>query len=485
VNKEILLGSVLLAGAAGWARLGRPETARAENHVGTMARPDEEPSAPVSPQADAPARRNGNHAAGLQYLVDHDQLTGLRNRHGFERVLGEALAVAHPGHGGALIKFGIDNFRYLNASRGRETCDLVLTSVASVVAAAAPEADMAARIGGDTFAIFLPDAGGDRVEAVARDVIDAVRTADLDVEQAGIRATMSAGITLLDRAGLTPGDVLLEADLAMARAKSDGRDRVAVYTRAELRPFKATRKWAEDIQEALESDSLELHCQPVRSLQTAHVQWELLVRLPQPDGQLLPPSSFLPTAERFGLVERVDAWVLERACDLIERQRLAGRRLDVEVNVSARSLTDRHFAELVRERLAGSALDPASLIFEVSEAVAVESLDDVRVFAEQLKDLGCRFALDNFGTTHASLVHLKHLPIDFVKIDGAFIRHLADDETDQQIVRAIIELAHGLGQRVIAAFVGDRETLELLERYGVDYVQGFEVGRPRPTAELE
>jgi diguanylate cyclase (GGDEF)-like protein len=485
VNKEKgLLGGALLAGAAAWARLGRPRTDQAENRSGTVTRRDEPPSTPFSPQADAPATRNGDHAAALQYLVDHDQLTGLRNRHGFERVVGELLA-ADPDGGGAVIKFGMDNFRYLNASRGRETCDLVLTSVASVVAAAAPEADMAARIGGDSFAILLPDADRDGVEEAARGVIEAVRTADLDVEQAGIRASMSAGITLLDRAGLTPGDLLLEADLAMARAKSAGRDRVAVYTRAELRPFKATQQWAENIRVALESSSLELHWQPVRSVQTDHVQWELFVRLPQPDGQLLPPASFLPTAERFGLVERVDTWVLERACDLIEQQRLAGRRLDLEVNVSARSLTDGRFAERVRERLAASSIDPTSLIFEVSETAVVENLDEVCVFAEQLKELGCRFALDNFGTRHASLAHLKHLPLDFVKIDGAFIRHLADDERDQQIVRAIIALAHGLGQRVIAAFVGDGETMELLRQYGVDYVQGFYVGRPRPTAELE
>jgi diguanylate cyclase (GGDEF)-like protein len=484
VNKDKVLGGVLLAGAAGWARLGRPKTARVENHPGSIAGRGEGPSGHLSQHADAPAGRNRDHAAGLQHLIDHDQLTGLRNRHGLERVLGEALAVGEPSDGGALITFGMDNFRYLNASRGRETCDLVLTSVASVIAASAPQ-DMAARVGGDTFAILLPDADRDQAAEVGREVIEAVRTADLDVMQAGIRATLSAGISLLDRAGLTPGDVLLEADLAMARAKSAGRDRVAVYTQAALRPFKATREWAEGIQEALESNSLELHCQAIKSLRSAHVQWELLVRLPQPDGQLLPPASFLPTAERFGLVERVDAWVLERACDLIEQHCKAGRRLDVGVNVSARSLTDRRFTELVAERLAASSIDATSLIFEVSEAAAVESVDDVRVFAEQLKELGCQFALDNFGMRHGSLAHLKQLPIDFVKIDGAFIRHLADDERDQQIVRAIIALAHGLGQKVIAAFVGNRETEDLLRQYGADYVQGFYVGRPRPTAELE
>jgi diguanylate cyclase (GGDEF)-like protein len=481
-NDKVVVGALLVAGAVG-ARLGRLQSRRPDTRLVRPGGRDGLPPPPVSGGNGRPGP-NGDHAAALQYLVDHDQLTGLRNRHGFERVLADVLAAGDGGRPGAVVKFGMDNFRHLNASRGRETCDLLLTSVASILSAAGSDAQAAARIGGDAFALLLPEAGRDEAEAVSRRVLEAVRAADLDVDHAGIRATMSAGITLLDRGGLTPGDVLLEADLAMARAKSAGRDRVAVYAPAELRPYKAAREWAEAIRDALDSGSLDLHCQPVRSLRTDHVQWELLVRLPQPDGQLLAPASFLPTAERFGLVERVDAWVLERACELVARHQLAGSRLDVEVNVSARSLSDERFAQLVAERLERAAIRPASLIFEVSESVALESMGEVRVFADRLKSFGCRFALDNFGTTHASLVHLKELPIDFVKIDGAFVRHLVDDEADRQIVRAIIDLAHGLGQTVIAAFVGDAETEELLRQYGADYVQGFHVGRPRPTSAL-
>jgi diguanylate cyclase (GGDEF)-like protein len=482
VNKDkALVAGALLAGAAAWARFGGSTAPPLVRRLEASAPADEHPQPPEEPAAELTT----DHAATLQYLVDHDQLTGLRNRHGFERVLGEALTSANGSRPGALVKFGMDNFRHLNASRGRETCDLVLTSVASLVASVTLEEGAAGRIGGDTFAVFLPKADREQAEAVSRHVLASVEAADLDVEHGGIRATMSAGITLLDSPEMTPGDALLEADLAMARAKSAGRARIAVYTPAELRPFKATRQWAEEIQRALESSSLELHCQPVRSMRGSHVQWELLVRLPQPDGQLLPPASFLPTAQRFGFLERVDAWVVERACDLVEEHGRAGRRLDLEVNVSPRSLADEGFVELVAQRLTRSGIDAGALIFEVSEAMAVESLDEVRVFADQLKALGCRFALDNFGTRHASLTHLKHLPIDFVKIDGAFIRHLADDECDQRIVRAVIELAHGLDQRVIAAFVGDGQTLELLRAYGADYVQGFFVGRPRPIAELE
>jgi diguanylate cyclase (GGDEF)-like protein len=429
---------------------------------------------------------DNGHAAGLQYIIDHDQLTGLLNRHALERDLGERLGETGANPGGALVAFGIDNFRYLNASRGRETCDLLLTSVASVLASSAPDARVLARIGGDSFALFLADADRQGAESVAQDVLAAVRTVDLDLNRAGIRATISAGVTLLDREGLTPGDLLLEADLAMSLAKSAGRDRVAVYSRAEHRPLKAELAWSEQIREALESSTLQIHCQPVTSLRDGADHWELLVRLPRQDGgQLLAPEAFLPTAERFGLVEQVDAWVLERAVELLERSLPSGRRLELELNVSARSLVDPRFSDLVAERLRASGIDPGDLIFEVNEIAVVENLEEVRLFVNRLKSLGCRFALDNFGAKHASLAHLKLLPVDFVKIDGSFIRHLTEDDGGRMIVRAVIDLAHGFGQQAIAMHVGDEDTLELLRGYGADYAQGFHIGRPRPIAELE
>jgi diguanylate cyclase (GGDEF)-like protein len=422
---------------------------------------------------------NRRSAAGLQQLIDRDQLTGLLNRQGFERELRKSLE-SERGGGGAVVKFGIDNFRTLNASRGHVVADLVLTSVASTIALAARAEDAVARIDGDTFAMLLRNADRARAEAVASDVLASVRGADLDLDRGGIRATVSAGIALLDRPNLTHADVLLDADLAMARAKEAGRDRLVVSTEVEQRPFQTRADWAEKIRAALATGSLELYCQPVQQVGSAHMQWELLLRLPEADGQLVPPSEFLPIAERYGMIEQLDAWVVSQACSLIALQE--GRQL--EVNVAARSLADPAFVDHVRERLAAAKIEPANLIFEVNELAFVDHIDEMRILVEQLRALGCRFALDNFGTRHASLAHLKQLPLDFVKIDGAFVRHLVDDEGDRRIVRAVIELAHGFGQEVIAVFVGNRETEKLLTDYGADYLQGFHVGRPRPAAEL-
>jgi diguanylate cyclase (GGDEF)-like protein len=310
----------LVAGAAGFA-VGRRGTHGNGSGAGLPASAQAGAAAPVPREAPVAAlageepspRVRDAHLARLQQLVDHDHLTGLRNRHALERDI-DGLLRREDGHGdGAVVALGIDNFRHLNASRGREMCDLVLRSLASVIASSAPEARAVARIGGDSFALLLEDADRARAESAARDVLAAVRCADLDVARGGIRATVSAGVALLDRKELTPGDVLLETDLAMARAKERGRNRVAVYTPAEHRPFRVEAGWAERIREALESSAFELHCQPVQSLRSAALQWELLLRLPERDGQLLPPGAFLPTAERFGLVESVDAWVFERA----------------------------------------------------------------------------------------------------------------------------------------------------------------------------
>ena len=201
-------------------------------------------------------------------------------------------------------------------------------------------------------------------------------------------------------------------------------------------------------------------------------------------GQLLSPTIFIPVAEQFGLAERLDAWVLDRAVELVAKREAAGGRLNLEINVSGRSMSGGEFCDRVAERLRASGINPASLIFEVNESDTDNNLDEIRHAAVRLRALGCRFALDNFGSRHGSLAHLKRLPLDFVKIDGAFIRHLTEDPVDQQIVRAIVSLAHGLGHEVIAVFVGDDETVTLLKSYGVDFIQGFHVGRPVPSSEL-
>jgi EAL domain-containing protein (putative c-di-GMP-specific phosphodiesterase class I) len=201
-------------------------------------------------------------------------------------------------------------------------------------------------------------------------------------------------------------------------------------------------------------------------------------------GKLVPPRAFLPSAERSGLIEEIDVWVAREAIRLIDDRRRAGGELRLEVNLSGRTLGSSHLPEIVARELTSKPINPANLIFEVTETAAVLNMDEARRFATALTHLGCRFALDDFGTGFGSFYYLKHLPLDYLKIDGDFIVGLARHPTDQAVVQAIVDLSRRLGKQTIAEYVGDARTIQLLREYGVDYAQGHYIGRPQRLAEL-
>jgi EAL domain-containing protein (putative c-di-GMP-specific phosphodiesterase class I) len=228
-----------------------------------------------------------------------------------------------------------------------------------------------------------------------------------------------------------------------------------------------------------------LQTQPILDLQTGEVsQHELLLRMRGDDGELIPPGAFLPSAERHDLIQAIDRWVVRAAIALISEHERAGDALRLEVNLSGKSIGDRELTTLIERELAETPINPASLIFEVTETAAIANMDAAREFADRLAQLGCCLALDDFGTGFGSLYYLKHLPVTYLKIDGEFIKGMADNETDQLMVQAMVKIAQGLGKATIAEFVGDAATQQLLREYGVDYAQGYHVGRPADVAEL-
>jgi EAL domain-containing protein (putative c-di-GMP-specific phosphodiesterase class I) len=300
-----------------------------------------------------------------------------------------------------------------------------------------------------------------------------------------LRITTSVGLALFDGSAAEGEDLLADADLAMYEAKESGRDRYAVYTQERQAHAQARFTWAERIRRALERDLFVLHAQPILNVAEGRVsQYELLLRMQDGVGGLPRPGAFLPTAERFGLITEIDRWVVKNAINLIASHRAAGNSLRLEVNLSAKSLGDDQLPQLIEHELAATSIDPASLILEITETAAISNMEEARDFAERLVALGCRFALDDFGAGFGSFFYLKYLPIDLLKIDGDFIHSLASSVTDQLVVKAIVSIAHGLGVKTVAEFVGDDDTLDLLRSYGVDYAQGFHVGRPRPASEL-
>jgi diguanylate cyclase (GGDEF)-like protein len=417
---------------------------------------------------------------------ERDPLTGLFGRPRFTRELRALIEQASlVGGRCAVIALDIDNFRFINATRGVARGNELFATIAAAVRDSVRPGDLAARVGGDELAVLLPDADAQLAERLARGVLDEIRSRALYVDGEAIHATASIGVALYDGRDILGEDLLVEADLAMHQAKEEGRDRVVLYSPTERVRAQAQTTWAEQIRAALQRDAFLLYCQPVQHVASGEIaQWELLLRVRQQDGQILPPGAFLPIAERFGLMEAVDRWVVRQAIWLISSRNRAGRSLRLEVNVASRSIADPRLSEIIERELADSGIDPADVIFEITETTAFANPEEVAVFAARLKALGCGFALDDFGTGFASLAHLKHLPIDYVKIDGEFVRDLPENVTDQRIVQSVVSVARALGQRTIAEFVGDEDTVDLLREFGVDFAQGYHVGMPRPVAEL-
>ncbi|HEY2284069.1 MAG TPA: EAL domain-containing protein, partial [Solirubrobacteraceae bacterium] len=241
-------------------------------------------------------------------------------------------------------------------------------------------------------------------------------------------------------------------------------------------------EWVQRIRAALDEGRLALYAQPVVETATRHTtQHELLVRMIDTDGSLISPAQFLPIAERFGLIREIDRWVVTETIAILRRQREVGRRPTVEINLSGHSLGDSGLAAHIGSELREAQVDPAQLVFEVTETTAIGNIAAARDFAQQLARLGCRFALDDFGAGFGSFYYLKHLPFDYIKIDGEFVRNCTVDVTDRLVIRAVVKLAQGMGTRTIAEFVGDEKTFATVAALGVDYAQGFHLGKPAPV----
>ena len=429
------------------------------------------------------------YEAQLQHMADHDPLTGLLNRRSFERELNQHIAqVERYGPEGAALVLDIDRFKHINDTLGHNVGDELIVKVAQTLRTRLRDSDVLARLGGDEFAVLMPRGGAVEAEKVAQAILGAVRAQSV-LTAAGRRRpiTASIGIALFgDAERLSAEDLLVNADLAMYDAKEAGRDRAATYSSHErgASRMKARITWAERIREALEEDRFTLYAQPIVELCSGEVrQHELLLRMLDEQGEVIPPAAFISIAERFDLMQDIDRWVVARAIRLMGEQRRAGRELVFEVNISGSSTGDPDLLTIIEHELREQEVDPVNLVLEVTETTAVANIPRAQSFAARLAELGCRFALDDFGAGFGSFYYLKHLPFDILKIDGEFVRSCTTSQTDQLLIRAAVDIARGLGKKTIAEYVGDDATVELLRRLGVDYAQGFHIGKPAPLAE--
>ena len=429
----------------------------------------------------------------LQYLADHDPLTGSFNRRRFEQELERELdRVARYSGGGAVLAIDLDHFKYVNDTLGHAVGDELIARVAALFRERLRSTDTFARLGGDEFAVILPGVGRDEAVTVAEGLLTALR----EYGRTGLshdrghprRVTASIGVAVFEERAMSGEEKLVEADIAMYDAKEAGRDRVRVYDCTQDRQLRMQSRlaWADRIKDALEEDRFVLHAQPIMSLRGDPVpRHELLIRMLGDDGELIPPGTFLYVAERFDLIQQIDRWVLRQAIRILAEHRGARRRLHLEVNLSAKSVTDPELPKFVADELANAGIDGTGLCVEVTETAAIVNVERARRFAHGLADLGCEFALDDFGAGFASFYYLKHMVFDYVKIDGEFIRNLPESRVNQLVVQSVVDIAKGLGKLTIAEFVGDGVTLELLRRYGIDYAQGFHIARPRALGEFD
>jgi diguanylate cyclase (GGDEF)-like protein/PAS domain S-box-containing protein len=451
-------------------------------NVSAVRGPDGKPVQFITHVQDITERRRDEEQ--LLHLADYDPLTDLYNRRRFREELEQQLALSRRYEtAGALLFLDLDQFKYINDSLGHRTGDQLLESLSSLLRRRLRQTDTVARLGGDEFAILLPQTDAPSAEKVAGDLLRAIRDHVQIVNGYPVGITASIGVALFPDHGTTAEELLSRADLAMYQAKESGRNGVCVYTPDGGRLAQVEHKlnWETRIREALEHDRFLLHFQPLLSLKENRVeQYELLLRLPGDDGSLIYPGVFLPIAEQFGLIGAIDRWVVKEAIRLIAASQETGTELRLNVNLSGKTLGDQEFPVMVRDELARTGIDPSLLILEVTETAAIADMAQARLFVETLQNLGCSFALDDFGSAWSSFYYLKHLPVNSLKIDGSFIERLPHDPVDQELVKAMVEVARRLGKTAVAEFVQDEQTVALLRSYGVDFAQGYHIGRPAP-----
>jgi diguanylate cyclase (GGDEF)-like protein/PAS domain S-box-containing protein len=422
----------------------------------------------------------------LRYLADYDQLTGLRNRRRFEEELKRELArVGRYSNPGAILSIDLDSFKSINDFAGHGAGDAVLSAVARVLKQRFRSSDVVARLGGDEFGVLLPSVDAPAARKTAEDLLVAIHNCRPAFGGKSFRITGSIGVAVFDSDDATASELLINADLAMYAAKGGGRDRVVLFTTSEGRRARATAKltWAERIRDALDRDGgFVLHTQPILDLASNRISHsELLLRMRDEYGNLIAPSAFLPAAERFGLIHAIDRWVVRRAIEMIAEGRGAAR-MPVSVNLSGDSVVgDPHLLEMIEREIKHRSVDPAMLIFEITETAAIANMPEATMFARRVNELGASLALDDFGTGFGSFYYLKHLPVGYVKLDGEFIQNLPRSDVDAHMVNAIVGIARGLGIKTVAESVSDEETIQVLREHGVDYAQGFYVGRPTPV----
>ena len=418
----------------------------------------------------------------LVYLADYDPLTNLFNRRRFRKELDGLLAYSRRyGVEGTLLFIDLDNFKYINDVHGHRVGDEFLIGLAGLLKGRLRQTDLVARLGGDEFAIYLPQVDTNQVMVIAEGIAKLIEqhTIVIKGQRQPTGVTASIGVVLFPLHGTMPEELLTCADIAMYQAKKEGGNSVCVYNVDQKMEIESLLNWKNRIQVALAEDRFVLHFQPITDFNQLNIiGYEALLRMVDENGKLIPPSSFISVAEHFGLMREIDCLVVRRAIKLLAEIQKTGKKQYIEVNLSDKSFTDRELLLIIKKELTTAGINAANLVLTITENALMANMFLAERFIKALKDMGCRVGIDDFGVGFSSFNFLKKLPVDYLKIDGSLIHNITNNPVDQHLVRAMVEVARGLGKQTVAEFVENKATIQLLSEYGVDFGQGYYIGKP-------
>jgi diguanylate cyclase (GGDEF)-like protein/PAS domain S-box-containing protein len=420
----------------------------------------------------------------LSYHASHDPLTGLVNRREFESRIERCLKSARAQEGSyALCHLDIDQFKMINDSCGHAAGDTLLGQIGALLKSKIRWRDTLSRLGGDEYGVLLESSTLDDALRIAEVMRETVKNFRFEWEDRVFKLSASVGVVPITSENDDVASILSAAEGACAAAKEQGRNRVHSFAENDIELMRRRREtqWAARISAALDEGRFELYRMPIMPLQVKEEgeHYEILVRMRDEAGKIISPDHFIAAAERYNITPAIDRWVIENTfrwlvSEADERERL----LMCAINLSGQSLGDDKFLPFVIEQFQKSGLDATKICFEITETAAVASFSQANRFIKSLKELGCKFSLDDFGTGLSSFGYLKHFPVDYLKIDGSFVRGILTDPIDREMVRSINEIGHLTGKLVIAEFAENQEIIQTLASLGVDYAQGYGIAQP-------
>ncbi len=424
------------------------------------------------------------HEERLSVLANQDQLTGLTNRRRFLVDLAHEIrrAQARGGHG-ILMLIDLDHLKMINDTAGHAVGDEIIVQVAGVLTAQSRGEDLVARVSGDEFAVAFPEMTLEQAKEKAAQILEAIGECKPRQTKLPVSVSASIGMVMFPDQASEAVELMALADTAMYAAKDAGRNRIRCYSEGDMARERMGTLLASrnQVMEALEQDRFELVFQPIASVLDGGIHhFETLVRIRDAHGNQIMPGTFIPAAEQFGLIGRVDRVIVRKALKRLAALPEARQDIGISINLSGLSVGDSDMLAYIEREVAAAGVAPERITFEVTETAACENMARAAEFIGRIGQMGCKISLDDFGVGFSSFSYLKNLDVDYLKIDGSFIRDIVRSHGDRLFVKALVDVARGMGIRTIAEFVESREAFTLLRRIGVDYVQGYYIGRPGP-----